>query len=127
ATGPEREPEIDSRLERVEAELVEAVGGPASVRLVPQVRERGPPPEREALLERLERGGDVAAAAGLLGLAEPELEEPEVDVLRLGRDDIAAADRLQAIPPDELPELRDMGLQQLRCALRRAVLPDVAE
>src|SRR5207244_3055743 len=97
------------------------------VRLVEEVRERRPSPEREPLAERVEGGLELAARAGPLGLAEPELEEAEIDVLGLGGDEIAGPDGLQPLPAEQLAELGHVGLEQLRGAPRRPVVPELAE
>jgi len=106
---PERQLALDALLDAGDSELlqVRALGGGEP--LAGQVRQRGPAPQRQRLLEPP-------------GRAQP-LEPVEVELIVPHREQVAGLLGLQTIAAENLAQLGDVQLQRLACSLGRVVLP----
>ena len=105
-----REVELDPLLEAREAELLQTGDLGLGEALVGEVRERISAPQ----LERLPRLSAVAQ----------ELEAGEIELVRLEPQQVSARLRLEALPSEHLPQLRDVDLQRLSRRLRRLLVPE---
>ena len=76
-------------------ELLQTIDLRLCERLVGEVGESVPAPERERRFERSERPGGVTSGVGLPPFLEQALEAVHVDLLSLDLEDVAAAPREQ--------------------------------
>ncbi len=105
-----REVELDPLLEACEAKLLQTGDLGLGEALVGEVRQRISAPQ----LERLPRLSAVAQ----------ELETGEIELVRLEPQQVSARFRLQTLPSEHLPQLRDVDLQRLSRRLRRLLVPE---
>ena len=128
----ERELRLDQLLQRRDPQVIQASDLREGKRLVGEVRQRIPAPQRQRLLERSD--GRVGAVAGKLGAApgEEPLEAVRVELLgiecqlvaALARDDRAGA-AASVRARQRLAQTRDVHLQRLGGAGRRALPPEL--
>src|SRR5262249_10590643 len=98
----ERELRVDALLGREQSQLVESLDLDAERRLVREVGERGPAPERERLTQALERALGVAFGVRATALLEQSLEPRHVDLAAFCPERVAAGPRLHALATQRL-------------------------
>ena len=90
---------------------------------VGELRERGPPPERERGTEGVDGRIRVAGLEGAPRIGGEPLEAPGVDLVRLGPQRVARRARDDARLAQSPAQARDDGLQRVRGICRSFVLP----
>jgi hypothetical protein len=126
---PEYELGLDARLERDQAQLVEPRRLDLCERLVRDVVERRPAPERERVARQSRGLLWVVGFENALGLRQPSLEALDVELAFVDGEDIAAAARHQqvAVRVQRLAELRHIDLDALCGGRRRVLCPDLVD
>ena len=122
-----REVGLDPLLERVQPHLVQPQRFGNEQAALGDVRERRAAPQRQRLRER-RRGVLVAPGAELLGAARRELLEA-VDVATAVRhvQHVGVAARLDRIPAERTPQIRDVPLDDVPRARRSRVAPHLVD
>ena len=120
-----RQVRVNRALQRNQAELVKARRDRPRARLVGEIRERRPAPQRQRPAE-LHRGH---AKAPLVerprARARPTLEDPQVERAVGHRGDIAAPPRRDRITAQNLAQLRDIRLKHVSSGDRWLLGPDL--
>ena len=114
---------LDPLLHRREAELVEAIGLRAGPRLVGEVGERRPAPQRERLAQRLGPCGRVERG----GLGEQPLEPCRVDGVRRHVEHVARRPRAQQIGAEDAAEAGNGVLERPDSRRRRPLAPELID
>src|SRR5918994_2237027 len=114
---------LDPLLERGQAQLLETRDLTLRERLERDVRERRAAPQSERCSQRLGRKVGLARGEQLSTVAEQALEPAEVELLGLECEQVAAPVRLQAPVAERLTELRDVDVDAVEGARRRALAP----
>src|ERR687892_2640085 len=107
---------LEPLLERCLAQLLQPADLPLSEPLVDELGERRPPPERERLLQGGERRLRRSAGKLLPRLLDQPLEADGIDEIGVGAEQVARRPREERLPPDELPQLRDVDLEGVQSA-----------
>ncbi len=125
---------VDPLLERGEPKLLEPGDLRLRERLVREVGQRRPAPERERVTEPIGRQLRVVASERLSPLLEPALEDGGVERLGTDAKDISVTvcfeprGRSLAVRVGKrLPETGDVRLQRLRRGRGRALAPEVVD
>ena len=121
--APEREVGLDPLLERHGAQLLEPSDLGLRERLVEEVGERRPAPERERLAERALGGSGIPALERRPSVLREAGEAVEVDALGCELELVARRARRDH-GPERLAELRDVDLDRVRGGLGRVAGPE---
>ena len=114
---------LDTVFERGQACLLETRHLPSREPLIGQIAERLPTPQRQCGDEQLARAGGVAHRERVPRVRDRRLEPLRVDLLGLGRQQIAAAPCQQHPIAERLPQMRHVALKRLRRRGRRPLPP----
>ncbi len=119
----ERELGVVSELERAQPAVVE-LGRPCPDRLLGEIRERRPAPQREGRPQLLRRLGGVTRLERRASALERPLEALEVELVRLEHDPIAVPVRLDPAAAERLPQPVDVDLKRRERRPGRSLAPD---
>ena len=106
----QRQLPVEAQLERREPQLLEPGDRRLRERLVREVGNRRPAPQRERSLDELDCRLRVGAAERLRRLGRPPLEADEVQALGLDVQDVAGRAGLDLLRTEQLAELRNLPL-----------------
>jgi hypothetical protein len=112
---------VDPLLERAEAQLLELRRVCLRERLVGEVGQRRPAPQRERLAQLRGRGGGIGAGR----LRDQRLKAGQVELGRLDVERVAGRGGHQPAIAELLAHARDVDLDALRHRGRRRVTPDL--
>ena len=123
---PEREVGVDPPLDRQQVQLLEARDRRLRERLVGEIGERGPAPERERLAQQLGGRGGIGRA----GLLDEALEAVDVELLGVEPERRSRARRVtrqRGAGAERLAQPRDARLERRRTLLRRLARPQLLD
>ena len=109
----QREPRVDQVLDRREVQIVEPRDLSRDERLIGQIGERRPAPERERSGQQCASATKVAFDGGLSCRRQGGLESVDVDGLGWHQQAITVAVCLENLAPERLPQPRYVSLQRL--------------
>src|SRR5215217_5842069 len=114
---------LDPLLERGQPQLLETRDLSLCEGLERDVRERGAVPQSERRSQRVGRTIRLARGQQLSTVHKQALEPAEVELLGLEREQVPAPVGLQAPVAERLTELRDVDMDAVESARRRALTP----
>ena len=120
---PERVLGVDARLQRRQAHLLQACDLALRERLVLQVGERRPPPQRQRLAQHPRR----RRRRGRARLLDERFEALQVQLPRLDVKHVTRCPGHDDVGAERAAEMRDVHLQRLAGGLRRSVAPQLVD
>jgi hypothetical protein len=102
---------VEQLLQRFEPDLLEPLDRRPGERLVGEICERRPAPDRQRVAKQVDGAGRVAAGAAFLRLGSSALEVGEVELVRRQAEDISRRPGLdRSIRAERFPQIRDLPL-----------------
>ena len=111
---------------RLDPELVQAGRLGEQRRLIRQVGQRRPPPERQGILDRVDRDARIDRE-GLLRVGDERIEPSRVELERFDDEEVAGRPAFQASVAQRLAEVRHVGLEDVARLLGRLLTPDIVD
>ncbi len=118
---------VDTILQRSQAHFLQARDLAVSERLIGQIGERFPAPQRQRRAQQLSRAPSVTVGERPAPVRDHDLELLDIDLTRHRREQVTAATRQQHLVAERLAQMRHVSLQRLRRRRRRALPPKLID